>query len=189
MDDFFLIEAVEGGVLFKTGKDGRLVILALLFGLAGGLPDRLPPDDGRLDGVSSAMVLAGLVCCAAVGVRVTPKLRLYLDERRCKFRVGERRPLAGDGDGLWNSASSALESTRLRGGRFDVGKLLFSGDGSRLVDPADASCMSNVQIMIVPSDPTLTALRPPSSSSTRRTPLMASVWPHSRSMNAPVWGW
>lgn len=84
-------------------------------------------------------------------------------EERLYFEVflrtlgGERLPGVDAGDALWNSASSALESTLLSGGRADGVSL--GGDGSRdkrsIGSWGSGGRGERSQIIIVPSLPVL----------------------------------
>lgn len=150
----------------RVGREGRLVTFP--FGDTGGL--FRGSAEGRLDGVSSANVLLGLVGSPCVGV-LTLAARLNREVLRCSVRGGDLRPDVGEG--RWNSASSAFDKTLRSGGRPDTESL--AGDGSLLVEPGRESFKSRPHIIIVPSDATLTTLRLPSSFSIRQTPLIASV--------------
>ncbi|KAH6608040.1 hypothetical protein Trco_004353 [Trichoderma cornu-damae] len=144
----------------RAGSDGRRDSLA--FGLSGGLLVFVP------EGV---LAPGGL------------EERLRRDVRFRNVRGwggGDERCPVEPSRGRWNSANSALDRTLRRGGLPEVASL--AGDGSLL---PSRSCTSRDQIMIVPSAATLTTLLPSSLPSTKHTPLMASVWPHSRSKNTP----
>lgn len=79
----------------RAGSDGLLVTLVL--GLGGGLTALVSPD-GRLDGVSSLMVLLlGLVSKVLVGVLKRLELRFIRDVRRRNTRGGDGWRLDGDG--------------------------------------------------------------------------------------------